>query len=74
MVTYIIEETRQDWERIRMAWFHEYTLRDGRKKSIKIEEWRTFRNEMKELGITERDIFQVQMVEKDIPTKNKRSR
>lgn len=55
-----------------MAWFHEYTLRDGRKKSIKIEEWRTFRNEMKELGITERDIFQVQMVEKEEPKYNKK--
>lgn len=51
-------------------WFREFTLRDGRKKRIKIEEWRTFQMELNELGITESDIFQMQMIEKEEP-KNK---
>jgi hypothetical protein len=33
--------------------FREFTLRNGRKKRIKIEEWRTLQDEMRELGITE---------------------
>ncbi|SDE14826.1 hypothetical protein SAMN04487777_107130 [Priestia aryabhattai B8W22] len=37
----------------KMNWFREFTLRDGRKKRIKIEEWRTIQDEMRELGITE---------------------
>jgi len=36
-----------------VTWFREFTLRNGRKKRIKIEEWRTLQDEMRELGITE---------------------
>lgn len=34
-----------------------YTLRDGTKRKIKIEEGMTFQEELKKLGITESDIF-----------------
>ncbi|PEI67566.1 hypothetical protein [Bacillus wiedmannii] len=40
-----------------------YTLRDGQEKSIKVESWRSFREEMNVLGIQDSDIFQVQLVE-----------
>ncbi|WP_170956942.1 hypothetical protein [Bacillus thuringiensis] len=44
---------------------HEYTLIDKTTKSIKIESWRSLKEEMQVLGITDRDIFQVQMIKKD---------
>ncbi|PFY73588.1 hypothetical protein [Bacillus wiedmannii] len=40
-----------------------YTLRNGQEKSIKVESWRSFREEMNVLGIQDSDIFQVQLVE-----------
>ncbi|MGA5680820.1 hypothetical protein ACPCHR_24465 [Bacillus bombysepticus] len=42
---------------------HVYTLRDKTTKSIKIESWRSLREEMQVLGITDGDIFQIQMIE-----------
>jgi hypothetical protein len=42
---------------------HVYTLRDKTTKSIKIESWRSLREEMQVLGITDSDIFQIQMIE-----------
>ncbi|WP_176535553.1 hypothetical protein [Bacillus cereus] len=42
---------------------HKYTLRDKTTKSIKIESWRSLREEMQVLGITDSDIFQIQMIE-----------
>lgn len=36
-----------------------YTLRDKITKSIKIESWRSLREEMQVLGITDGDIFQM---------------
>ncbi|EEM56702.1 MULTISPECIES: hypothetical protein [Bacillus cereus group] len=42
---------------------HQYTLLDRSTKSIKIESWRSLKEEMKVLGITDRDIFQIQMIE-----------
>lgn len=39
-----------------------YTLRDKTEKSIKVQPWRSFKEEMRVLGITEYDIFQVQLV------------
>ncbi|HDR8042152.1 MULTISPECIES: hypothetical protein [Bacillus] len=42
---------------------HEYTLRDKTTKSIKIESWRSLKEEMQVLGITDSDIFQIQMIE-----------
>lgn len=41
-----------------------YTLRDRSTKSIKVESWRTFKDEMRVVGINETDIFQIQLVEK----------
>lgn len=54
-------------------WFREFTLRDGRKKRIKIEEWRSLQMELHELGITESDIFQMQMIEEEDKPKQKRT-
>ncbi|WJE67165.1 hypothetical protein QRE63_28375 (plasmid) [Bacillus mycoides] len=42
---------------------HEYTLLDKTTKSIKIESWLSLKEEMQVLGITDRDIFQIQMIE-----------
>lgn len=41
---------------------HEYTLLDKTTKSIKIEPWRSLKEEMRVLGIEDRDIFQIQMI------------
>lgn len=57
-----------------MAWFREFTLRNGSKKRIKIEEWRTLQDEMRELGITENQIFQMQMTEVEQPKNDKKRR
>lgn len=46
-------------------YIHQYTLLDGTTKSIKIESWRSLKDEMLVLGITDRDIFQIQMIKKD---------
>jgi len=46
-------------------YIHPYTLRDMTIKSIKIESWRTFKEEMQVLGIKDSDIFQIQMMEID---------
>ena len=43
-----------------------YTLRDQSTRSIKVESWRTFKDEMRELGINETHIFQIQLVEKHL--------
>ncbi|WP_172802905.1 hypothetical protein [Priestia megaterium] len=39
-----------------------FTLRDGTKRKIKIEEGMTLQDELQELGISESDIFQMQLV------------
>lgn len=44
-------------------YIHEYTLRDRTTKSIKIEPWRSLKDEMRVLGIKDSDIFQIQMKE-----------
>jgi len=41
-----------------------YTLRDRSTKSIKVESWRTFKEEMRVLGLKESDIFQIQLIKK----------
>jgi hypothetical protein len=46
-----------------MAWFREFTLRNGTKKRIRIEEGKTLKQEMNQLDIRETDIFQMQMIE-----------
>ncbi|WP_390207613.1 hypothetical protein [Bacillus toyonensis] len=40
-----------------------YVLRNGQEKSIKVESWRSFREEMNVLGIQDSDVFQIQLVE-----------
>lgn len=47
-------------------YIREYTLRDKSKKSIKVEPWRSFKEEMKVLGITDSDIFQIQLIKKHV--------
>ncbi|WP_189339457.1 hypothetical protein [Bacillus wiedmannii] len=42
---------------------HEYTLLNRTIQSIKIESWRLLKEEMQVLGITDSDIFQIQMIE-----------
>ncbi|MBS9806757.1 hypothetical protein J4052_27970 [Bacillus toyonensis] len=42
---------------------HQYSLLDRTTKSIKIESWRSLKEEMQVLGITDSDIFQIQMIE-----------
>ncbi|MEH7457483.1 hypothetical protein V7183_09620 [Bacillus sp. JJ1127] len=41
-----------------------YTLRDKSTRTIKVEPWRTFKQEMNVLGIVESDIFQIQLIER----------
>lgn len=48
-----------------------YTLRDKTTKSIKIETWRSFKEEKNVLGITDSDIFQIQMILYDPNKDNK---
>ncbi|WP_179864594.1 hypothetical protein [Bacillus toyonensis] len=45
-------------------YIREYTLRDKSTKSIRVEPWRSFKEEMKVLGITDNDIFQIQLIKK----------
>ncbi|QSX24157.1 hypothetical protein [Priestia megaterium] len=42
-----------------------YTLRDGTQKTIRVYEDQTLKDELKKLGITESDIFQMQLVIQD---------
>ncbi|EOO70518.1 hypothetical protein IIC_04589 [Bacillus cereus VD021] len=46
-------------------YIHQYTLRDRTTKSIKIESWRSLKDEMLVLGIKDSDIFQIQMIKID---------
>ncbi|HDR6387795.1 MULTISPECIES: hypothetical protein [Bacillus] len=47
-------------------YIREYTLRDKSTKSIKVEPWRSFKEEMRVLGINDSDIFQIQLIEKRV--------
>lgn len=42
----------------------EYTLRDKSKKSIRVESWCSFKEEMRVLNIKDSDIFQIQLIKK----------
>ncbi|OFD48144.1 hypothetical protein BWGOE3_24960 [Bacillus mycoides] len=44
-------------------YIHEYTLRDKTTRSIKIEPWRSLKDEMLVPGIKDSGIFQIQMKE-----------
>ncbi|SEG78679.1 hypothetical protein SAMN04487919_12660 [Bacillus sp. ok061] len=46
-------------------YIHQYTLRDRSTKSIKIESWRSLKDELRELDIKHSDIFQIQMIKID---------
>ncbi|WP_179865001.1 hypothetical protein [Bacillus toyonensis] len=46
-----------------LYYIHQYTLLDRTTKTIRIETWCSLKEEMKVLGITDRDIFQIQMIE-----------
>lgn len=46
-------------------YIHQYTLRDRTTRSIKIESWRSLKEEMQVLGIKDSDIFQIQMIKID---------
>ena len=48
-----------------MSYVRVFTLRDGTKRKIKIEEGMTLQDELKRAGITESDIFQMQLVIQD---------
>ena len=50
-----------------------YTLRDKSTKSIKIEPWRSLKEEMNVLGLKDSDIFQIQMVWYDPNKDDKRN-
>ncbi len=67
----IIKETCQLKGVNPMTMYQEYTLRDGTIKSIKVIEGRSHKEEMKLLGITERDIFSMQLLDKKSPQKPK---
>ncbi|WP_170958375.1 hypothetical protein [Bacillus pseudomycoides] len=43
-------------------YIREYTLNDKSTKSIKVESWRTMKDEMRVLGIKESDTFQIQLI------------
>ncbi|PEE14852.1 hypothetical protein CON53_27585 [Bacillus cereus] len=51
-------------------YINEYTLRDRTTKSIKIETWRSLKDEMIALGIKDSDIFQIQMIKIDSKKSN----
>lgn len=44
--------------------FRIYTLRDGSKRIIKLQEGEPFKEELQRAGIQETQIFQMQLVEK----------
>lgn len=46
-------------------YIHVYTLLDRTTRSIKIESWRSLKDEMLVLGIKDSDIFQIQMLKID---------
>ncbi|WP_192800163.1 hypothetical protein [Priestia endophytica] len=48
-----------------MTMYQEYTLRNGQVKAIKVVKGRSMKEEMKLLGISERDIFSIQLLDKD---------
>ncbi len=48
-----------------LYFIHQYTLLDRTTKAIRIESWRSLKEEMQVLGIKDRDIFQIQMIKID---------
>ncbi len=56
--------TMKEHNKQKSYYIREYTLRDKSTKSIRVEPWRSFKEEMKVLGIKDSDIFQVQLIKK----------
>jgi hypothetical protein len=54
--------TMKEHNKQKSYYIREYTLRDKSTKSIRVEPWRSFKEEMKVLGITDNDIFQIQLI------------
>ncbi|WP_192957642.1 hypothetical protein [Bacillus sp. FDAARGOS_527] len=54
----------KEHEKQKSYYIREYTLRDKNTKSIRVEAWRSFKEEMRVLGITDNDIFQIQLIKK----------
>ena len=54
----------KEHEKQKSSYISEYTLRDKSTKSIRVESWRSFKEEMKVLGITDSDVFQIQLIKK----------
>ncbi|MGK9185651.1 hypothetical protein KXS12_25910 [Priestia filamentosa] len=48
-----------------MTMYQEYTLRDGQVKTIKVVKGRSIKGEMNLLGISERDILSIQLLDKN---------
>ncbi|HDR7851033.1 hypothetical protein [Bacillus toyonensis] len=48
-----------------LYYIHQYTLLDRTTKTIRIETWRSLKEEMQILGIKDCDIFQIQMIKID---------
>ena len=47
-----------------MCNYRVYTLRDGSKRTIKLKEGESFKQELQRAGIQETQIFQMQLMEK----------
>ncbi|OTZ72934.1 hypothetical protein BK769_15115 [Bacillus thuringiensis serovar kumamtoensis] len=56
--------TMKEHKKQKSYYIREYTLRDKSTKSIRVEPWRSFKEEMKVLGITDNDIFQIQLIKR----------
>ncbi|PFS46830.1 hypothetical protein COK87_29305 [Bacillus thuringiensis] len=58
--------TMKEHKEQKSHYIREYTLRDKSTKSIRVEPWRSFKEEMNVLGINDSDIFQIQLIEKRV--------
>ncbi|SDE69077.1 hypothetical protein SAMN04487767_13131 [Bacillus wiedmannii] len=56
----------KEHEKQKSYYIREYTLRDKSTKSIRVEPWRSFKEEMQVLDIKDSDIFQIQLIKKHI--------
>ncbi|WP_170925756.1 hypothetical protein [Bacillus thuringiensis] len=54
----------KEHEKQKSFYIREYTLRNKSTKSIRVEPWRSFKEEMRVLNIKDSDIFQIQLIKK----------
>ena len=59
MICYTVVKWRLLCKRKKAYYVHVYTLRDKSTKLIKIEPWRSLKEEMNVLGLKDSDIFQI---------------